>query len=86
MHIKGKFGIKEIKDFSIGLVLALVAALVIMLVFSVISLISWGAAWIVLAILLTPVGFWFVRFYREDITIEPIEEEEIETTIRFEGE
>ena len=86
MRIKGKFGIKELRDFFIGLVLALIAALAIMLVFSVISLISWGVAWLFLAILLTPVGFWFVRFYREDITIEPIEEEEIESIIRFEGD
>lgn len=86
MRVKGKFGIKELKDFFIGLVLALIAALAIMLVFSVISLISWGVAWMLLAILLTPVGFWFVRFYREDIMIEPIEEEEIESIIRFEGE
>lgn len=86
MRIKGKFGIKELKDFFIGLVLALIAALAIMLVFSVLSLISWGVAWLFLAILLTPVGFWFVRFYRKDITIEPIEEEEIESIIRFEDE
>lgn len=86
MRVKGKFGLKELKDLFIGFALAAIVALVVLGFFSLVSLISWGMAWMFLALLLTPIGFWFVRFYREDITIEPIEEEEIESIIRFEGE
>lgn len=86
MRIKGKFGFKELKDLFIGFVLAAIVALVVLGFFSLVSLISWGMAWMFLALLLTPIGFWFIRVYREDITIEPIEEEEIESIIRFEGE
>ena len=86
MRVNGKFGLKELKDLFIGFALAAIVALVVLGFFSLVSLISWGMAWMFLALLLTPIGFWFVRFYREDITIEPIEEEEIESIIRFEGE
>lgn len=86
MRVKGKFGLKELKDLFIGFALAAIVALVVLGFFSLVSLISWGMAWMFLALLLTPIGFWFVRFYREDITIEPIKEEEIESIIRFEGE
>ena len=86
MRVKGKFGLKELKDLFIGFALAAIVALVVLGFFSLVSLISWGMAWMFLALLLTPIGFWFVRLYREDITIEPIEEEEIESIIRFEGE
>lgn len=86
MRVKGKFGLKELKDLFIGFALAAIVALVVLGFFSLVSLISWGMAWMFLALLLTPIGFWFIRFYREDITIEPIEEEEIESIIRFEGE
>lgn len=86
MRIKGKFGLKELKDLFIGFALAAIVALVVLGFFSLVSLISWGMAWILLALLLTPIGFWFIRVYQEDITIEPIEEEEIESIIKFEGE
>ena len=86
MRVKGKFGLKELKDLFIGFALATIVALVVLGFFSLVSLISWGMAWMLLALLLTPIGFWFIRVYREDITIEPIEEEEIESIIRFEGE
>lgn len=86
MRVKGKFGLKELKDLFIGFALAAIVALVVLGFFSLVSLISWGMAWMFLALLLTPIGFWFIRVYREDITIEPIEEEEIESIIRFEGE
>lgn len=86
MRVKGKFGLKELKDLFIGFALAAIVALVVLGFFLLVSLISWGMAWMLLALLLTPIGFWFIRVYREDITIEPIEEEEIESIIRFEGE
>ena len=86
MRVKGEFGLKELKDLFIGFALAAIVALVVLGFFSLVSLISWGMAWMFLALLLTPIGFWFIRVYREDITIEPIEEEEIESIIRFEGE
>lgn len=86
MRVKGKFGLKELKDLFIGFALAAIIALIVLGFFSLISLISWDMAWMFLALLLTPIGFWFIRFYRKDITIEPIEEEEIESIIRFEGE
>ena len=86
MRIKGKFGFKELKDLFIGFTLAIAVAFVVLGIFTLISFISWGFAWMLLALLLTPIGFWFVRFYREEITIEPIEEDEIESVIKFEGE
>ena len=86
MRVKGEFGLKELKDLFIGFALAAIVALVVLGFFSLVSLISWGMAWMFLALLLTPIGFGFIRVYREDITIEPIEEEEIESIIRFEGE
>ena len=86
MRIKGKFGFKELKDLFIGFTLAIAVAFFVLGIFTLISFISWGFAWMLLALLLTPIGFWFVRFYREEITIEPIEEDEIESVIKFEGE
>ena len=86
MRIKGKFGFKALKDMFAGFAMAAVVALIVLGFFSLISLISWGMAWILLAVLLTPVGFWLVRFYRDEIDITPIEENEIDSIIRIEDE
>lgn len=86
MRIKGKFGFKALKDMFMGFAVAAIVALIVLGFFSLISLISWGMAWILLAVLLTPVGFWFVRFNRDEIDIAPIEENEIDSIIRIEDE
>ena len=86
MHIEGKLGLKELKDCFIAFVGALIVALIIWVVFSILNLMSWVLCWIAIAVVFTPIVFWAYRWLKQEITIEDNTEEEIETFIKIKEE
>lgn len=86
MRIKGKFGLRELRDCFLSFIAALLIALAIWGTFSLIALISWVVGWLIIAIILTPILFWGYRWMSGDIEIEDDTPEEEESFISLQDE
>ena len=74
MRIKGKFCFDELKTFMIAAGGSLIVGLIIYGLFALLNFFSWAFCWILISAILTPVGFWFLQYQKENIVITDISE------------
>jgi CHASE2 domain-containing sensor protein len=75
IKIKGKFDLRELARVGIALGLGLAAALIFYCFFALLNLIGWFLVIFVLGIILTPIAYWGIKWYKEEIKIETAVEE-----------
>lgn len=83
MRIKGRFNFKEVLEFIQALCAGYFAGLLIYGFFALITMIHWIIAWSLISIIIAPVLFWVARYLRGKIEIDPIEDEDEESSCDF---
>ena len=83
MRIKGRFNFKEVLEFIRALGVGYLVGLLIYGFFALIAMIHWIIAWSLISIIIAPVIFWGVRYLRGEIEIDPVEDEDKESSCNF---
>lgn len=83
MRIKGRFNFKEVFEFIRALGAGYLAGLLIYGFFALTAMIHWIVAWSLISIIIAPVIFWGARYLEGKIEIDPIEDEDEESSCDF---
>ena len=73
VKIKGKLNLRELAHVGIALGLALVLAFIIYGLFALLSLMSWLIAVFIIAVILTPIVYWCIKWYKEELDFDTTE-------------
>lgn len=83
MRIKGKFNFKSLIEFFVSMGMSFVIGLMIFGFFALLAAIHWIIAWMLVSFIITPIVFWFLRYQDGKIEIDPIEDEEEDSSYEF---
>lgn len=73
VKIKGKLNLREIAHMGIALGLALVFGLVFYAIFAVLNMLSWLLVVFVVGLILTPIFYWGIKWYKEELDFDTTE-------------
>ena len=75
LKIKGKLNLRELAHVGIALGIALILAFIIYTLFTLLNLMSWLIVVFVVAVILTPIIYWSIKWYKEELNIDTSEAE-----------
>ena len=73
VKIKGKLNLRELAHVGMALGIALVLAFIIYGLFALLSLMSWLIVVFIIAVILTPIIYWGIKWYKEELDIDTSE-------------
>ena len=75
VKIKGKLNLREMAHMGIALGLALVFGVVFYAIFAVLNMLSWLLVVFVVGLILTPIFYWGIKWYKEELDFDTTEAE-----------
>lgn len=73
LKIKGKLNLRELAHVGIALGIALILAFTIYGLFALLNLMSWLIVVFLIAVILTPIVYWGIKWYKEELDIDTSE-------------
>lgn len=75
VKIKGKLNLREMAHMGIALGLALVFGVIFYAVFAILNMLSWLLVVFVVGLILTPIFYWGIKWYKEELDFDTTEAE-----------
>ena len=75
LKVKGKLNLRELAHVGMALGIALILAFTIYGLFALLNLMSWLIVVFVVDVILTPIIYWGVKWYKEELNIDTSETE-----------
>lgn len=70
LKIKGKLNLRELAHVGMALGIALILAFTIYGLFALLNLINWLIVVFLIAVILTPIVYWCIKWYKEELDID----------------